>query len=252
MNEQPVILSARSLAKTYKRTIHAVRDVSFDLRRGETLGVVGESGCGKSTTTRMVLGLEHPDRGSVVFDGVDVHRTSRAQMRLLRRRIQLVPQNPQTSFNPRLTIDDSIQFSLAGQGVPRRSRDRRIVELFDRVGLTDRHRWAYPHELSGGQLQRAAIARALGPRPEVIVCDEAVSALDKSVQAQVLNLLSELQTETGAAMLFISHDLGVVEHMSDRLLVMFAGTVVETGPARDVYDSPQHEYTRTLLDSVLH
>nr|BFE59452.1 hypothetical protein GCM10020063_039780 [Dactylosporangium thailandense] len=242
------LVEVNKLVKTYGNGVRAVDDVSFQVCAGQTLGIVGESGCGKSTTAKIVLGLLSADSGTISIDG-QVVRDAR-QHRLLRRRLQLVPQNPQTSFNPRLTIGRSIAFNLAVHKVPRAEHRRRIVAMLDRVGLTAERFDAYPHELSGGQLQRAAIARALVTQPRLVVCDEAVSALDKSVQAQVLNLLSGLQTELGLAYLFISHDLDVVEHMSDDLLVMYRGQIVERGAAADIYRNPTHPYTTTLLESI--
>lgn len=245
------VIAAHDLTKTFGKSTRAVNGVSFELFKGETLGVVGESGCGKSTTVRMLLGLETPDSGEVLVGSTNIHSVPPASVRALRKRIQLVPQMPQTSFNPRLTIEASLRFTLTAQGYGRRQREERIAELFDQVGLLQRHRQAFPHQLSGGQLQRAAIARALGPHPEILVCDEAVSSLDKSVQAQVLNLLAHLQSEKGISMIFVSHDLAVVQHMSDRVLVMQHGKVVEEGEASRLYDSPNHPYTKQLLDSVL-
>lgn len=245
------VLTVEGLKKTFGKTVTAVNGVSFELFRGETLGIVGESGCGKSTTARMILALEKPDAGSVRIGETDIHTVGSAERRRLRRRIQLVPQNPQASFNPGMTIGASLRFALAAQGFDRKGRQQRVKELMNAVGLPVHHENLYPHQLSGGQLQRAAIARALGPRPEIIVCDEAVSALDKSVQAQVLNLLVKVQKETGVSLIFVSHDLAVVEHMSDRLLVMYRGEVVETGNSQAVYRAPTHPYTKTLLESVL-
>ncbi|GAA1280744.1 dipeptide ABC transporter ATP-binding protein [Pseudonocardia aurantiaca] len=245
-----VLLEASGLTKTFGNGVRAVSDVSLTVGRGETLGVVGESGCGKSTTGKMLLGLLAPDSGSVRFDGVDLAGLGRREMRALRARLQVVPQNPQTSLNPRLTVRSSIEFNLRAHGVERAARRPRVLELLERVGLTAAQAERFPHELSGGQLQRVAIARALATSPDLVVCDEAVSALDKSVQAQVLNLLADLQRETGVAFLFISHDLAVVEHISDRVAVMYLGRVVELAPAAQLWADPQHPYTAALLSAT--
>ena len=245
-----VLLRGEHLTKTFGNGVRAVSDVSLTVHRGETVGVVGESGCGKSTTAKMLLGLLAPDQGTVTFDGRPLAGLRRAELRAMRARLQVVPQNPQTSLNPRLTVRSSIEFNLRAHGVPRAERGPRVLELLERVGLTATQSVRFPHELSGGQLQRVAIARALATSPELVVCDEAVSALDKSVQAQVLNLLADLQAETGVAFLFISHDLAVVEHISDRVAVMYLGRVVELAPAQRLWASPQHPYTTALLSAT--
>jgi peptide/nickel transport system ATP-binding protein len=245
-----VLLRADGLTKTFGNGVRAVSDVSLTVRRGETVGLVGESGCGKSTTGKMLLGLLAPDSGSITFDGTSLAGLGRAELRALRARLQVVPQNPQTSLNPRLTVRDSIGFNLRAHGVRRAARGPRVLELLDRVGLTPAQSERFPHELSGGQLQRVAIARALATSPDLVVCDEAVSALDKSVQAQVLNLLADLQRDTGVAFLFISHDLAVVEHISDRVAVMYLGRIVELAPARELWADPKHPYTRALLSAT--
>jgi oligopeptide/dipeptide ABC transporter ATP-binding protein len=244
-----ILLDATNLTKTFGNGTRAVDSVSLIVRRGETVGLVGESGCGKSTTAKLLLRLLSPDSGDVRFAGVDVLRARGRELRNLRKRLQVVPQNPQTSLNPRLTVKSSIEFNLRAHNYARNEWPTRISGLLDRVGLAPRHAEAYPHELSGGQLQRAAIARALATEPELVVCDEAVSALDKSVQAQVLNLLVELQRDLGVAYLFISHDLSVVEHISDRVVVMYLGKVVEEGAATDLWSEPAHPYTKTLLSA---
>ncbi|MCX4093872.1 ABC transporter ATP-binding protein [Nocardia sp. alder85J] len=244
------LLRAEGLTKTFGNGVRAVSDVSLSVARGETLGVVGESGCGKSTTGKMLLGLLAPDSGSVTFDGEPLAGLGNAELRALRARLQVVPQNPQTSLNPRLRVRQSIEFNLRAHGVDRAARRPRVLELLERVGLTAAHAERFPHELSGGQLQRVAIARALATSPDLVVCDEAVSALDKSVQAQVLNLLADLQAETGVAFLFISHDLAVVEHISDRVAVMYLGRVVEIAPAQQLWSNPQHPYTQALLSAT--
>jgi peptide/nickel transport system ATP-binding protein len=248
MSDQ-VLLDAVDLTKTFGNGVRAVDSVSLTVHRGETVGLVGESGCGKSTTAKMLLRLLTPDAGTVTFDGTDVSAARGRRLREVRKRLQVVPQNPQTSLNPRLTVRSSIEFNLRVHRYPREEWGPRVSRLLDRVGLAERHADAFPHEMSGGQLQRAAIARALATEPDLVVCDEAVSALDKSVQAQVLNLLVELQQELGVAYLFISHDLSVVEHISDRVVVMYLGKVVEEGSAADVWNAPSHPYTQTLLSA---
>jgi oligopeptide/dipeptide ABC transporter ATP-binding protein len=230
--------------------VRAVDDVDVSVGAGETVGVVGESGCGKSTTAKLILRLLDRDAGEISFAGENLGTAGGDQLRRLRGRLQLVPQNPQTSLNPRLRVGTSVAFNLRVQGVPRARRGARVLELLDQVGLAPSYADRYPHELSGGQLQRVAIARALASGPELVVCDEAVSALDKSIQAQILNLLADLQDDLGVAYLFISHDLAVVEHLSDRVVVMYLGRVVEEGSAAALYASPQHPYTRALLSAV--
>jgi peptide/nickel transport system ATP-binding protein len=246
-----VLLEARNLKKVFGNGVRAVDGVDLTVHAGETLGIVGESGCGKSTTARMLLRLLKSDRGGELrFDGHDLGRATGRELRRLRADLQVVPQHPMTSLNPRMTIGTSIGFNLSVHGVGRREREARVSELLDQVGLPSAHGDRYPHELSGGQLQRVAIARALSTRPKLIVCDEAVSALDKSVQAQVLNLLVEIQREMGLAYVFISHDLAVVEHVSDRVAVMYLGRVVEEGPARQLWANPLHPYTQALLSAM--
>lgn len=244
------LLVVDGLSKRFENGVLAVDDVSLTVRAGETLGVVGESGCGKSTTGKLILRLLIPDRGTVVFDGVDLAKASRATLRRARAKLQFVPQNPQTSLNPRLTVAASIAFNLRAHGCPRGSIRRRALELLDRVGIPRPYADRYPHELSGGQLQRVAIARALATDPRLIICDEAVSSLDKSVQAQVLNLLVALQRELGLAYVFISHDLSVVEHLADRVLVMYLGRVVEAADAAELWRTAAHPYSRALLASA--
>ncbi|MEU4472047.1 ABC transporter ATP-binding protein [Micromonospora sp. NPDC023888] len=242
------VLDAAGLTKTYgDHTV--VRDVSFTIARGETLGLVGESGSGKSTVARIVAGLLDADAGAVTFEGVRWAGVPERTRRPLRRRLQLISQDPLSSFDPRYTVGRVVAENLGGD-VSRSERRDRVVDLLRRVGLGadlfDRH----PRHLSGGQRQRVAIARAIAPRPTLLVCDEPVSALDVSVQAQVLDLLADLRATDGTALLFISHDLGVVHHLSDRVLVMHDGAVVEQGPVGDVFSYPRHDYTRSLLDAL--
>jgi ABC-type glutathione transport system ATPase component len=241
------LLVAENLVKTYRGGVRAVDGVSFVVHPGETVGIVGESGCGKSTTARMTLRLLDADSGNLRFGDTDLGRARGKGLRRLRKRLQFVPQNPQTSFNPRLSIGASIVFNLTTHGWDGAKAKARAGELLDHVGLGAAYAGRRPAALSGGQLQRAAIARALATDPELVICDEAVSALDKSVQAQVLNLLARLQRDTGVAFLFITHDLAVVEHIADRVLVMNKGKIVEEGAAKQVWSEPRDEYTRTLL-----
>jgi peptide/nickel transport system ATP-binding protein len=230
--------------------VRAVDGVSFRVRKGETLGVVGESGCGKSTTARLLMHLIEPDRGEIVFDGATVGSRD-LSLKQFRRQAQMVFQDSYASLNPRLTIEDSIAFAPQVHGVPHREAVERARSLLARVGLEPR-RFAerYPHELSGGQRQRVNIARALALEPRLILLDEAVSALDKSVEAQVLNLLLDLKDEFGLTYVFISHDLNVVEYMSDRVMVMYLGRVAEIGDSDVLFKAPKHPYTRALLSSI--
>jgi len=233
-----------------KPVVRAVDGVSFDIKKGETLGVVGESGCGKSTTARLLMQLTLQDKGELIFDGQTVGSSS-LPLREFRRQTQMVFQDSYSSLNPRMTIEDSVAFGPTVHGVTQRAALARAHDLLARVGL-DPARFAgrYPHELSGGQRQRVNIARALALEPRLVILDEAVSALDKSVEAQVLNLLEDLKRDFGLTYLFISHDLHVVRYVSDRVLVMYLGQVVEVGPADQVFDAPRHPYTRALLQSM--
>jgi oligopeptide/dipeptide ABC transporter ATP-binding protein len=234
---------------TYGNGVRAVDDVDIDIEPGETFGLVGESGCGKSTTAKVILRLESGEAETMRFEDADLMAARGAELRRLRARLQVVPQHPATSLNPRLRVSESIVFNLRAHHWSRADRASRVAELLDRVGLGTQQGRSYPHELSGGQLQRAAIARALATNPRLVICDEAVSALDKSIQAQVLNLLVELQRDLGIAYLFISHDLSVVEHVSDRVAVMYLGRVVEEGPAGELWARPLHPYTQALLSA---
>jgi peptide/nickel transport system ATP-binding protein len=251
------ILSAHGLVKHFyaggwganRKVVRAVDDVSFDVAAGETLGVVGESGCGKSTTARLLVRLLEPDRGEVRFRGRTA--SGRVGLRDFRRHVQMVFQDSYASLNPRMTMIDAIAFGPQVHGVGEAEARRKAGDLLARVGLEPgRFGARYPHELSGGQRQRVNIARALAFDPEVLVLDEAVSALDKSVEAQVLNLLMDLKRERGLTYVFISHDLHVVRHISDRVMVMYLGEVAEIGPTADIYAAPRHPYTEALLAAM--
>ena len=231
--------------------VRAVDDVSFRIDRGETLGLVGESGCGKSTTGRLVLRLIEPTSGAVEIDGRNVLTMTPAELREMRKGMQIVFQDPYSSLNPRMTVEEIILEPLYVQGAkPGPDMTRRARKLLEIVGLSPGHIVRYPHEFSGGQRQRIGIARALAPQPRFIVCDEAVSALDVSVQAQIVNLLQDLQEEFKLSYLFIAHDLGVVKHISDRVAVMYLGKIVEQADKHALYAAPRHPYTQALLSSI--
>lgn len=250
-----MLLDVKNLTKTYPgakgAVVQAVSDVSLSLASGEVLGIVGESGCGKSTLGRSILRLIEPSGGQIVFDGTDLMALSRRALKPMRRDMQIIFQDPYGSLNPRHSVGRIIAEPLLVQGVgDAESRSARVAELLQLVGLPADAAGLYPHEFSGGQRQRIAIARALALDPKLIVADEAVSALDVSIQSQIINLITELRRRLGVAILFISHDLSVIRHVSDRVAVMYLGRIVEMGPTEAIMAAPQHPYTRALLSAV--
>ncbi|MCI5480192.1 MAG: ATP-binding cassette domain-containing protein [Lachnospiraceae bacterium] len=250
-----VLLEVEGLKKyfpTKKGILHAVDDVSFTIEEGKTLGVVGESGCGKSTTGRAILRLLEPTAGRVTFDGVDVAGLNAEELRKMRTKMQIIFQDPFSSLNPRMTVSQAIEEPIRLHGIitDKKEREERVMELMETVGLAPRLYHAYPHELDGGRRQRIGIARALAVNPKFIVCDEPVSALDVSIQAQILNLMEDLQDNLGLTYMFITHDLSVVHHFSDDIAVMYLGKLIEKAPADELFANPTHPYTEALLSAI--
>ena len=260
MTDDP-LLSVQGLKKHYPITegllrrevarVRAVDGISFDVHHGETLGLVGESGCGKSTAARTLLRLEEPTAGTAIFEGEDIGEYSRTELKRLRRRTQMIFQDPTTTFDPRMSIGEAVAEPQTAHGLRDPERRRRVVEdTLERVGLSHEDYDRYPHEFSGGQRQRIALARALVLNPDLLVADEPVSALDVSVQAEILGLLDDLQREFDLSVIVISHDMGVVRQVCDRIAVMYLGEIVETGPTEELFENPQHPYTKALLSSI--
>ncbi|SFS80254.1 ABC transporter ATP-binding protein [Paenibacillus sp. BC26] len=255
-SNQEMLIEVDHLAKHFEigngKTLKAVNDISFGIRKGETLGMVGESGCGKSTAGRTLLRLYEPTAGSVKFQGQDIMTAKGANLKALRREMQMVFQDPYASLNPRWKVENLIAEPLDIHGLAGSSKERKlqVERLLDRVGLRSDHAKRYPHEFSGGQRQRIGIARALALNPKFIVCDEPISALDVSIQAQVVNLLQDLQRDYGLTYLFIAHDLAMVKHISDRVAVMYLGKMVELASSEDLYANPKHPYTKALMSAI--
>ena len=253
-SKRDILLDVQHLKKYFNVAggqLHAVDDVSFTLERGKTLGIVGESGCGKSTTGRAILRLIEPTSGSVYFEGQDISKLSKEEMRKLRTQMQIIFQDPFSSLNPRQTVSQTSEEPLKIHGMKNKAeRQARVRELMKTVGLADRLANAYPHELDGGRRQRIGIARALAMNPKFIVCDEPVSALDVSIQAQILNLMKDIQRKHGITYIFITHDLSVVNHFSDDIAVMYLGRMVEKAPAEALFEAPLHPYTQALLSAI--
>ena len=254
-NSSSPLLEVKNLKKYFKTPkgmLHAVDDVSFTIDRGRTLGVVGESGCGKSTTGRAILRIVEPTEGEILFDGEDLRSLGKDQMRRMRTRMQIIFQDPFSSLNPRKTVSETIAEPLKLNGIitDKGKRMERVAEIMEIVGLAERLYNAYPHELDGGRRQRIGIARALALNPQFIVCDEPVSALDVSIQAQILNLMDELQEKMGLTYMFITHDLSVVHYFADDIAVMYLGRLIEKAPAKELFRNPVHPYTQALLSAI--
>ena len=253
-NEKQPLVQVKNLCKYFQinrhATLKAVDNMTFDIYKGETVSLVGESGCGKSTTGRCMIKLYQPTKGEVFYDGKDIFKLSHAEKRDFCNTVQMIFQNPYSSLNPRMTVKEIVGEGLKQQGIPQKEIDERVEKLLKMVGLNKDHMSRFPHEFSGGQRQRIGIARALSMEPEFIICDEPISALDVSIQAQVINMLKELQESLGLTYLFIAHDLSVVKYISDRVIVMYLGTMVETAETEELYDHPMHPYTQALLSAI--
>lgn len=252
--EKQPLVQVKHLCKYFKVGRHAdlkaVDDVSFDIYKGETVGLVGESGCGKSTTGRCMIRLYEPTKGEVIYDGKDITKLSKTEQKEFCQKVQMIFQNPYASLNSRMTVKEIVGEGLKQHGVPKNEIDKRVQALLETVGLNKDHMSRFPHEFSGGQRQRIGIARALSVDPEFIICDEPISALDVSIQAQVINMLKDLQEERGLTYLFVAHDLSVVKYISDRVVVMYLGMVVEQAETEELYSNPQHPYTKALLSAI--
>src|SRR5699024_516013 len=252
--EKQPLVQVKNLCKYFQinrhATLKAVDNMTFDIYKGETVSLVGESGCGKSTTGRCMIKLYQPTKGEVFYDGKDIFKLSHAEKRDFCNKVQMIFQNPYSSLNPRMTVKEIVGEGLKQQGIPQKEIDERVEKLLKMVGLNKDHMSRFPHEFSGGQRQRIGIARALSMEPEFIICDEPISALDVSIQAQVINMLKELQESLGLTYLFIAHDLSVVKYISDRVIVMYLGTMVETAETEELYDHPMHPYTQALLSAI--
>ncbi|MBQ7219656.1 MAG: ATP-binding cassette domain-containing protein [Synergistaceae bacterium] len=247
------LLEVDGLAKYFETPsgiVHSVDGVSFIVEKGETLGLVGESGCGKTTTGRTIIRLYEPTRGKIIFDGQDITSLDAAQMLPFRKRMQMIFQDPYASLNPRMTVGDIVREPMIIHGIPKDEHHDRVTHLLRLVGLNSEQAGRYPHEFSGGQRQRIGIARALAVEPELIICDEPISALDVSIQAQIVNMLEDLQHELGLTYIFIAHDLSMVRHISTRVAVMYLGRIVELAPSDELYTNPKHPYTVSLLSSI--
>ena len=252
--EKQPLVQVKNLCKYFQvsrhATLKAVDDVTFDINRGETVSLVGESGCGKSTTGRCMIRLYDPTKGQVIYDGKDIMTFSHEEKKAFTKKVQMIFQNPYASLNPRMTVKEIVGEGLKQQGVAQKDIDAKVEELLTTVGLNKDHMSRFPHEFSGGQRQRIGIARALSVEPEFIICDVPISALDVSFQAQLINMLEELKEKKGLTYLFIAHDLSVVKYISDRVVVMYLGTIVETAETEELYGNPAHPYTQALLSAI--